>query len=183
MQPYRVEIEEVMLFNMKTMMAEGKRVEIETLEGIFKAFRYMLKNNDLKEEELKELYIAATVGIVEIQDVKTHKIIKQSLLLLKEHWELFDKFIINNEEYLKNKLLALVRHRNRKVKESACECFESFITYISNRENSNHQRGFVRNFVAEIKQILRRSLEPVEIMVCIRCYGILSKSVSLCFGQ
>lgn len=183
MSQFRVEIEELMLYTMKKMMKENKGVELKTLEGILKSFRYMLSDHQLEEEELQEVYVSASCGIKIIDDVKNFKIVKQSLLLLKEHWELFSKYIDKNESYLIDSLLELIRHRNRKIKESACDCFESLITFLAKRHDSQAHRDFVKNFIKQAKSIIRTSADPVEIMVCIRCYGILSKSISQYFGQ
>lgn len=30
---------------------------------------------------------------------------------------------------------------------------------------------------------MRTSVDPVEVMVCIRCYGLLSKAIVACFGH
>lgn len=183
MAEYQAEISDVMLYNINQMMKHSKKVEIKALEGMFKAFKYMLHHHKIAPENLEELYICATSGLVIIKDVSNYKIVKQCLLLLKEHWPIFKDSIIDNESFLKEKLLLLVKHKNRKVNENACECLESLLLYIAQREPTTSHKNFVMNFVSEIKAILRRTQNTIEAMVCIRAYGILSKSISACFGQ
>jgi hypothetical protein len=106
----------------------------------------------------------------------------ECLLILKENWKKFDRFINGNEKNIIENLLGQVKNNNRKVKESASDTLEAFVEMISERETAAHQ-DLIAHFVSKIKVIIKQNEDPVEVMVCIRCFGYLAKLVKTCFGQ
>lgn len=77
----------------------------------------------------------------------------------------------------------MIRLRNRKIKEAASSCFEALFEQISIRSPTEYQKQLVEQSIKLLKARMRVSLDPVEIMVCVRCYGLLSKSIVKCLGQ
>lgn len=183
MQKNRIEIEEVMFFNLKKEMEESENPQIKSIEGILKSFTLNLASSTIAEEQLKKIFIYALAGIEIINDVSNFKIVKQSLLLLKKNWLLFSEWIITRENQILEKLLLLVGHKNRQVKELASETLEAFAESISARESTSHQREVLNYLLGRVKHRMERGEDPVEIMLCIRLYGTLSRSVKLCFGE
>ena len=182
MADYRLEIEELIFYNIKKQMSETKSIELKALEGMFTGLRQILRGSSYTHEEMKELYVYTTAGLHLISDIQNYRIIKQCLLLLEEHFDLFDDFLLKNEEVVVDLLMDLIRVRNRKVKESASDCFEAFFQHISKRSVSEYHKQLIQTCTALLKKRMRISADPVELMVCIRCYGLLAKAILNCFG-
>ena len=182
MADYRLEIEELIFYNIKKQMDDAKSVELKALEGMFTGLRQILRGSSYTPEEMKELYVYTTSGLHLISDIKNFRIIKQCLLLLEEHFDLFEEYLLKNEEVVVDLLMSLIRVRNRKVKESASDCFEAFFEHISKRGVTDYHRQLIQTCIALLKKRMRLSADPVEVMVCIRCYGLLAKAILNCFG-
>jgi hypothetical protein len=180
---YRLEIEELILFNIKKQMGDNTGIAIKALEGMFIGLREILRGNNYTAEEMKELYIYSTSGLHMIKEVKNYKIIKQCLLLLQDHFDLFEDFLLKNEQDIISLLFTLIRKSNRKIKEGASDCFEALFEHISKRSVTSHQKQLVEECTVLLKKRMKVSIDPVEVMVCVRCYGLLSKAIVACFGS
>jgi len=164
-------------------MEDNRSIELKALEGMFTGLRQILRGSSYTAEEMKELYIYATSGLHLIKEIKNYRIIKQCLLLLQDHFDLFEEYLLKNEETVIDLLMNLIRVRNRKVKESASDCFEALFEHISKRSVTEYHKQLIQTSISLLKKRMRISADPVEVMVCIRCYGLLAKAILNCFGQ
>ena len=80
-------------------------------------------------------------------------------------------------------IIELIKHKNRKLKEVAADTFESFISDLSETLSENQTSRLVEFFVNRIKHVIETSTDSTEVMVCIRCYGLFSKSIKNCKGE
>jgi hypothetical protein len=106
----------------------------------------------------------------------------ESLLLLKENWKKFSTLTRGSEKEIIEQLIELVRASNRKVKETASDCLEAFIEEMSAGQYVV-QPQLVSYFVNRVKGIVGREEDPVEVMVCVRCFGHLASLVKRTLGQ
>ena len=105
------------------------------------------------------------------------------LLLLKDNWNKFTPWLNNRQRDIVEQLLDLVRSGNRKIKEQASDTLEAFIQYCSEGELQG-QQNFSNYFVTKVKSIVNcLESDPVEVMVCIRCFGYLGAMVRRTHGQ
>jgi hypothetical protein len=87
-----------------------------------------------------------------------------------------------SEKEIIEQLIELVRASNRKVKETASDCLEAFIEEMSAGQYVV-QPQLVSYFVNRVKGIVGREEDPVEVMVCVRCFGHLASLVKRTLGQ
>jgi len=76
----------------------------------------------------------------------------------------------------------LIKSNNRKVKENASDTLEAFLEMISVREGAP-PADLIQYFVAKVKHIINNEEDPVEVMVCIRCFGHLASLIGRILGQ
>ena len=104
------------------------------------------------------------------------------LLILKENWPKFDQFTVGTEKDMIEQLLEAMKSKNRKIKELSSDVLESYIEVLSKREMVV-SRELIAYFITKVKTIIKnQDHDPVEVMVCIRCFGHLSSMVKRCFG-
>ena len=184
MLEFRVEIEELILFNMTKIMKSNKGVEIKTLEGVFRGLRFLLNGStNYTDKEMEDIYLNTVTGIEIIEDVKNYKIVKQALMILEFHIEKFEKYLWRNEIDLIDSLLNLVAQKNKGVKEFASRAFEALMELLAKRGVSDHHKNLVTDLMNKIKKIVKKSPDPIEVMMCIRCFGILSKTIVNCLAK
>lgn len=101
--------------------------------------------------------------------------------MLRENWSKFDGFTHGNEQKIIEQMLETMKNNNRKVKEMASDVLESFIECLSKRETIV-SRDLLQYFINKVKAIIKAQQDPVEVMVCIRCFGHLSSLIKRSFG-
>jgi hypothetical protein len=103
------------------------------------------------------------------------------MLMLRENWTKFDLFTHGSEQKIIEQMLDTMKNNNRKVKEMASDILESFIECLSQRE-TNVSRELLLYFIDKVKSIIKAQQDPVEVMVCIRCFGHLSSMIKRSLG-
>ena len=106
----------------------------------------------------------------------------ESMNLLKAHWTKFSQFTVDQERDIIEQMFSLIKSKNRKIKENASDTLESFLEMISLREGAP-PRDLIHYFVTKVKHIINNEEDPVEVMVCIRCFGHLASLVKRSLGQ
>jgi hypothetical protein len=130
---------------------------------------------------VKNLYLYATVGSKKIDDVKSYEIRLECLMMLRDNWRRFDKYTLGSEKEIIEDMLDSMNIKARKVKETSSEVLEAYIETLSNRE-APISRELIIYFVNKVKNIVRTGEDPVEVMVCIRCFGYLASMVKRTLG-
>lgn len=78
--------------------------------------------------------------ITEIPEIKNYKIINAAVKTLKDNLVAFDaNLLIKSEEFF-NKLLVLIRHDNRDVKENASDLFEKYLERLAEKLDEDEIR-------------------------------------------
>jgi hypothetical protein len=137
---------------------------------------------------VKSLYNFSIVGSQKIDDVATYdvrtpiiQIMIEYMLMLRDNWSKFDSFTHGSEQKIIEQMLDTMKNNNRKVKEMASDVLESFIECLSQRETIV-SRELLLYFINKVKSIIKAQQDPVEVMVCIRCFGHLSSMIKRSFG-
>lgn len=103
------------------------------------------------------------------------------LQMLRDNWAKFDQFTIGTEKQVIEQILETMKNKNRKIKEMSSDVLESYIESLSKRE-SIVSRDLLVYFINKVKSIIKVQEDPVEVMVCIRCFGHLSSMIKRSFG-
>ena len=102
---------------------------------------------------------------------------------MTNHWNLFKNWTFGREVELLEQIIDIVKHKNRRVKECAAETLESFVTDLTQNLSDQQTRQIVNFFVNRMKSIIENSQDATEVMVCIRCYGLFSRSIKMVHGE
>ena len=71
--------------------------------------------------------------LVEIDDVANYKVLNSSIKCLTINVQTFDVLLFKYAEDVFEKLLKLLVHKNKAIKENTSELFENFINSIASR--------------------------------------------------
>ncbi|KAL4502183.1 hypothetical protein ABPG72_000418 [Tetrahymena utriculariae] len=183
----KAEIQTVCFKELQVQMASQKP-EVSYVSGMFKSFRYSLKEIHLSNKELEDLYKMIKIGITEIKDVKTYSVINNALKVLTAYAHIFKVQILDDSKEIIDKVLGLISHNNRDVKENASDCLESLMALLATELDSsykNHEVSF--NYIIQKMSFLinqeRQQIFTASITVIIKSIGIFSKAIAKHLGQ
>ena len=117
---------------MKELLTSSKP-DVVVVVGTLNFFRYALAFNLMSTVQTNELFMFLRVAITPIQDIQNYKVIRAAIKVLSDNLPVFNAFIMRRTEDFFEKLLALVRHQNKDVKENASELFEKYIECLADR--------------------------------------------------
>jgi hypothetical protein len=73
------------------------------------------------------------VAITPIPDIQNYKVIRAAIKVLNDNLTVFNAFIMKRTDDFFQKLLVLIYHQNKDVKENASELFEKYIECLADK--------------------------------------------------
>lgn len=135
---------------------------------------------------MDDLFTCLKYCITPIPDVSNYKIINAAIKTLREGLPSFSANLLVRTEEFFQKLVVLIHHSNKEVKENASELFERYIENLAEKleEDENRHKRIFNTIMDKFFEFLSgRDTDLFVLTVVIRTVGIFAKAIAKIRGS